>query len=118
MAFDEELAERFRKSLEGMAGISEKRMMGGICFFLDGNMIGGADRNRKGERRFLFRVGKENAGEALSRPGAEPARIGDRVMGGFVFVDESDCEGDAMKDWVSLALGFVSTLPPKDNAGG
>jgi TfoX/Sxy family transcriptional regulator of competence genes len=57
MAHDEDLAARFRDGLAGMAGVSEKRMMGGVCFFLHGNMIGGADRTKSGERRFMFRVG-------------------------------------------------------------
>ena len=113
MAHDEELAGRFRSLLEGMAGISEKRMMGGICFMLDGNMIGGADRTNDGTGRFMFRVGKDNEAEALTRSGAEVIEMGGRRMSGMIFVDEEACDDTALKEWVSLALGFVTTLPPK-----
>ncbi len=113
MAYDEELADRFRDALDGVVGVSEKRMMGGICFLLDGNMIGGADRTKTGERRFLFRVGKENMKEALNRDGARPMEMGGRTMGGFVFVGEQTCTPPVLKDWVSFALRFVSTLPAK-----
>ena len=113
MAYDETLAHRFRVALRDRDGISEKRMMGGICFLLHGNMIGGANRTKEGEGRFLFRVGKDNEAEALSRPGARIMENGGRRMGGFVFVDGAVCDTHAFEDWVSLALGYVGSLPPK-----
>ena len=113
MAYDEELADRFRRALEGLEGISEKRMMGGLCFLLNGNMIGGASRNKDDERLFMFRVGKDNEAEALTRTGAIMVELGGRRMGGMIWVDEKDCNAGAMKDWISLALSFVSTLPAK-----
>jgi len=61
----------------------------------------------------MFRVGKENEAQALSRPGAIPLEQGGRRMSGMVFVDESACDAKALKSWVKLALSFTSTLPPK-----
>ena len=113
MAYDETLAQRFRAALEGMNGISEKKMMGAVCFFLHGNMIGGADRTKQGHGRFMFRVGKQNEAEALSREGAAIAELGGRRMSGFIFVDDGVCDDEALKSWISLALGFVNGLPPK-----
>lgn len=113
MAHDESLAARMRDALEGLAGISEKRMMGGVCFLLDGNMLCGADRPKTGEGRFMFRVGKDNQADALARPGAQPMEMGGRRMNGFVFVEAEACDDAAMKEWISLALGFVGGLPPK-----
>ena len=113
MAYDEELADRFRATLDGMMGISEKRMMGAVCFFLDGNMIGAADRSKTGEGRFMFRVGKENEAEALRRDGASVAVMGPKRMSGFIFVGEEACNDAALKEWVSLALSYVSRLPAK-----
>ena len=113
MAYDEGLAGRMRDALVGMAGISEKRMMGGVCFFLDGNMLGGADRTKAGQGRFMFRVGKDNQAAALARPGAWAMEQGGRRMGGLVFVDEAACDDGALRDWIALALGFVGTLPAK-----
>lgn len=114
MAYDETLAARYRDALEGLPEISEQRMMGGICFMMSGNMIGGAHREKTGEGRFMFRVGKENQAQALARPGARPMEFGGRRLGGMVFVDEEVCSDTAtLADWISLALSFVSTLPPK-----
>lgn len=113
MAYDEDLADRFRKALSRRKDISEKRMMGGICFMDRGNMIGGCDRAKTGQRRFMFRVGKENMEQALSREGAEVMEMGGRQMSGFVFIDEKHCDAAALKDWADFALRFTRTLPAK-----
>lgn len=114
MAYDEELAARFRAALEGLPAITEKKMMGGVFFMLDGNMIGGAHRDRKsGEGLFMFRVGKDNEAEAAARPEAIPMIHGGRRMGGFFHVAEDACSDAVMVEWVALALSFVGSLPPK-----
>lgn len=112
MAYDEELNSRWRAALAKLEGVSEKRMMGGTCFFLNGNMLGGADRGKTG-RRLMFRVGKDNMAAALTRPGAAVMELGGRKMSGFVFVDAEQCDDDGLKDWIALARSFVGTLPPK-----
>lgn len=118
MAYDPLLSMRFRDALGARPGITEKRMMGGICFFLDGNMIGAVDRTKAGVGRFLFRVGKDNEAEALRRPGATIVEQGGRRMGGFVFVAEADCDTEALAQWITLASSYVGSLPPKQGHGG
>lgn len=114
MAIDPDLDDRFRAAVAELPPVTEKRMMGATCFFHRGHMLGGADRAKTGERRFLFRVGPDGAAEALSRPGARPATIGTRTMRGFVFVDEAACGYPAMQSWIDLVMDFVWTLPAKD----
>jgi len=113
MAYDETLSARFRAALGDRAGLSEKKMMGSLCFFLAGNMIGGASRSKDGVGRFLFRVGKENQAAALTRDGAYVMEMGGRRMSGFVSFNEENCNDESFKDCLDLALGFVGTLPPK-----
>ncbi len=110
---DDPLVIRYRESLGGRPGISEKAMMGGICFFHDGNMIGGVDRWDGGRGRYMFRVGKDNEAAALSRDGASAVMMGGRRMGGMVFVEDGACDDDALGGWIALAMGFVAALPPK-----
>lgn len=113
MAYDEATAARFRDMLGDMDGLSEKRMMGGICFMLNGNMIGGADRMKDDTRRFMFRIGKENTARGDALPLAQPMEMGGRVMRGFYFVEADDCDDALLRRWIDLALEFVRTLPPK-----
>lgn len=113
MAHDEELAARFRRHVEGLPGLSEKRMMGGVCFFVNGNMIGGADRAKSGQRRFMFRIGKENAARADALGGGEPIVQAGRTMRGFYFVDAEETGEGNIREWVALAVGHAGSLPAK-----
>ncbi|HEY9010260.1 MAG TPA: TfoX/Sxy family protein [Devosia sp.] len=106
----EELAGRIRSVLGLRPDIVEKRMMGGVAFMLDGNMLVGPLKNGS----LLARVGKENYEAALKRPGAGPMTFTGRPMSGFVEVDDEGIETDeALADWIAYAESFVKTLPPK-----
>lgn len=39
--------------------------------------------------------------------------LGARRMGGLVFVDESECTPEAVRECIVLAMNFVTQLPPK-----
>jgi TfoX/Sxy family transcriptional regulator of competence genes len=103
----EALADRLRRVLAGRKGVSEKRMFGGVCFLLRGNMLCGTAKSD-----FMFRVGKEQDAEALARPGARPMDFTGRKMPGFVWVDAA-CDARALKRWVDLAEKYVGMLPGK-----
>jgi TfoX/Sxy family transcriptional regulator of competence genes len=113
VAYDDALAQRFRDGLRGIKGVTEKRMMGGLCLLVNGNMLGGVDRTKSGRDRFMFRVGKDNEAEALRRPGASIVDMGGKRLGGLVFVDADECDDDAFKIWIAMAVGFVGRLPKK-----
>lgn len=113
MAFDAELADLMRSAIGDVEGMSEKRMMGGLCFFLHGNMIGGADRSREGHRRLMFRVGKSNADRAAELGALVPLQLGERIMPGFYFVDAERCDARLLSSWLDLALANARNLPPK-----
>lgn len=113
MAYDEHLATRFRTCLEGKAGISEKKMMGGVCFLHNGNMIGGASRAKTGEGRFMFRVGKYNTIAADALRTGTPAIMGTKHMRGFYHVSEEEGNEAVLRKWLALVMSFVGTLPAK-----
>jgi len=105
---NEALAARLRKALAGTARVGEKRMFGGVCFLLRGNMLCGT-----GKEDFMFRVGKEQDAKALALPGARPMDITGKVMKGFVWVDPRRCDARALQRWIRLATDYVGTLPAK-----
>ena len=107
-----DLVTDLRQRLQGLSGLTEKRMMGGHCFLLNGNMLGGAGCNESGESRIMMRVGKANADVADSMPGAEPLAKGGRRMGGMYLVDPAQPEV-VIDAWLSLALNHARSLPPK-----
>ena len=114
MAHDEALAARMREVLGGLPGLSEKRMMGGMCVLLDGNMVGGTHRDKKtGQGFFMFRVGKENEPIVDTRAEAIPMVQGGRRMSGLYFVTEEDCTDTVLTEWCAIAVSFAGSLPPK-----
>jgi len=113
MALVEDLNDRLRTHLGNRAGLTEKRMMGGMCFLLNGHMICGADRTKEGERRYIFRVGKDNHDRAGGFPGAVPMVQGGRVMSGLFFVSDDDASDEVLQTWLDLAVSHALTLTPK-----
>lgn len=114
MAVDDKLNRRFSDAIGKKIVLVEKRMMGGLCFMLDGNMVGGADRDAKtGYGRFMLRVGKENEKTALGFQHTSVVEQGGRRMGGMIFVDADKCSDQDLQALAELARTFVSSLPAK-----
>ena len=91
-------------------GAVDKRMFGGTCFLMNGNMAIGTLKDG-----LIVRVGKAAHSQALKRPGAGTFDMMGRLMEGFVSVQESAVADDAALDaWVDLVLAFVRTLPAKE----
>lgn len=109
MAYDEGLAEILRGDLTDTPGIVEKRMFGGLCFLLHGNMLCGVHRGGG-----MFRVGKENQAAALAIEGAGPMTFTGRTMGGLIDVTDAALADDTRRGlWMALAMQFVGGLPGK-----
>jgi TfoX/Sxy family transcriptional regulator of competence genes len=109
MPYDEILAERVRTLVQHRDGYSERKMFGGLCFMLHGNMFAGVVRDD-----LMLRVGKNAFDEALTRPGAKPMDFTGRPMVGVVFVEPQGCTSkEALQAWLNDALSFVETIPPK-----
>ena len=111
MAVDDGLVAMLRDDLTAEAGISEKRMFGGLCFLKDGHMIAAVH----GSGGAMFRVGKATEKEALAIDGAAPMEMTGRRMGGFVDVRDPDALADDARRgvWLAMALAHAGTLPPK-----
>lgn len=109
MAFDEGLAHLWREDLADVAGITEKKMFGGLCFLQHGHMLCGVIRDGG-----MARVGKPSMDVALALPGISPLAFTGRPMGGLVDLDADAMADDTLRGRVlELALGFVASLPPK-----
>jgi hypothetical protein len=108
MPYDLHLADRMRIALQARHGIVEKKMFGGYCWMLSGNMLCGVEVGR-----YMFRVGKDLEGEALARPGARPMDITGKPMRGFVWVSAEAADGEDLEQWIVLAERYVGALPAK-----
>ena len=109
-AASDAMAERIRVALGPRPDIVEKKMFGGIGFMLAGHMMAGV--SAKGA--LMIRVDPDQIDAVLGRPGARQMHMGERVMKGFITVDD-DAVADATDfvAWLNDAESFVRTLPAK-----
>jgi len=112
MAYDERMAERVRRVLSGRRGLVEKKMMGGVCFMLNGSMCCGVSASA-----VLVRVGPAAYPRMLARPHVRPLEFAGRRPRAFVLVDPEGCRTEAaLAAWIQRGIDFVATLPAKKPA--
>ena len=108
MAYDEGAAQTLRDELADLP-LQEKNMFGGLCFMLHGHMLCGVHKGGA-----MFRVGPDQYQTALSLPGGGPMMFTTKPMKGFVECSSEAFEDDSLRNaFLSLALHFVKSLPPK-----
>jgi len=109
MPYDEGLAQRVREILEEEPEFGEKKMFGGICFLLFGNMVCGIIRDD-----LIVRIGATNYNAALKMPLTKKFDLTGKALTGWVMVLSTALDSDEeLNDWVQKAVTFVRTLPPK-----
>lgn len=109
MAYDEGLAQIMRDALADRGGVTEKRMFGGLCFLLNGNMLCGVHKGGG-----MARVGKANEAEALAIDGVAPLSFTGRKMGGLVDLSDELIEDEARFARVlAMTEKFVGEMPSK-----
>lgn len=109
MAFDEGLAERIRDLVADQPGVSERKMFGGLCFMLDGNMCFGIVGSE-----LMVRVGPNAYEESLTLPHAREMDFTGRSMKGMVYVGEVGLSEDGdLGQWLDRGTSYAASLPPK-----
>lgn len=109
MAYDVALADRIRRHLAGLPGVSEKKMFGGLCFLVNGHMVCGPVRDL-----LIVRVGPTGHADALAQPDARPMTFTGRPMRGFVEVEAAALDDDGvLADWVDRGVAHALSLPSK-----
>lgn len=109
MAYNEEIETRINKIVSGWRNTDAKKMFGGVCHLLDGNMFCGVYKDF-----LILRLGERNANTALKLPYVKPFDITGKPMKGWVMVEGKGFEEDKeLHVWLDKAKTFVETLPAK-----
>jgi hypothetical protein len=108
LAIDEKAAERVRRALGRRRAITEKKMMGALCFMSGGAMCCGVTG-----AALMVRVGAENYEKALTRPHVRPLNIGKRTARGFVLIDPPGYrQAAALATWIEQGLATAQAKRP------
>ena len=109
MPYDESLASSLRKLLARRKDLTEKKMFGGIAFFLNGNICCGAWKEF-----LILRLGDDAARQVLGEQNARPFDITGRPMRGWAMIEPTGWRDEArLRRWVEWAAEFTATLPAK-----
>jgi len=109
---DKQLESRLRGLLSRRKDVSEKRMIGGLCFMVDGQMCFGV--NNSG---LLVRVSPQARKRFLTMAHVRSMRMAGKALLGYVLVEAAGFESDAaLKRWVERGLDFAATHPKKQPA--
>jgi TfoX/Sxy family transcriptional regulator of competence genes len=109
VAYDEGLAQRVRECLSDRAGVTEKKMFGGLCFLVGGNMAAGIVGDE-----LMVRVGPDAYTECLGQPHAREMDFTGRALKGMVYVAAEGLSGDhALTAWVARGSDYAESLPVK-----
>ncbi|MEJ2271218.1 MAG: TfoX/Sxy family protein [Candidatus Bathyarchaeota archaeon] len=109
LVYDLNLEKRIDKLVAYWRSIDSKKIFGGVCFLVNGNMYSGIYKD------FLFlRLGKEASENVLKLPYVKPFDITGRPMKGWVMLDKTAIDTDEkLNIWLNKAKDFTLSLPPK-----
>lgn len=107
MAYNEKLDSRITEIVSDWGAIRRK-MFGGTCYLLKGNMMCGVYKDF-----LILRLGEKQNPEIFSQPHVKPFDITGRPMKGWVMVEEAGFKGKALGRWLEEARDFVTSLPSK-----
>ena len=109
MAYDEMLAQRVRDCFEDPDVVTERRMFGGLCFLVSGNMCCGIVGHE-----LMVRVGPEGYAAALKRPHAREMDFTGRPLKGMVYLAPDGLRTKrSLQAWVKRGAAFAGSLPAK-----
>ena len=109
MPYDEALNGRIKKIISDWKGTADKKMFGGVCHLINGNMFCGVL-----QEFLILRLGQQTSEDALKLPYVRPFDITGKPMKGWVMVTEEGYKTDKdLRAWLKQAKNFTKRLPAK-----
>lgn len=109
MVYDEELEKELELYFPESQSYYKKKMFGGICYLINGNMAGGIHKES-----LILRLGVDEAENAQKDPIFEDFDITGRKMKGWVMVHKNNLKDKNKIDpWIKKAKRFAEKLPKK-----
>jgi len=102
MAYNEKLAVRIKKALDGVKNMNEKAMMGGLTFMVNDKMCIGIIKDE-----MMCRIDPQLQETALKKTGSRIMDFTGRPMKGYVMVNEKGMKTKKQFEyWITLCLDF------------
>ncbi len=109
MPYSQLIEQKMEKIVRRWKNVEKKKMFGGICYLMNGNMCFGIYKEY-----LIVRTGIDVAEKKLKESNVKPFDITGRVMKGWVMVGEQGWKKpEALKKWLTLGKEFALTLSKK-----
>ena len=109
MAFDRGLEERLYEHFIERHDLTVKKMFGGLCFLLSGNMCCAII-----EDKLLARVGAVNYTSCLAKAYVTEMDFTGKPIKTMVYVMPNGFDSDQdLANWLNICINFTDTLAPK-----
>ena len=109
MPYNEKIDARITQIVSRWKNSEAKKMFGGVCHLLHGNMLCGVYKDY-----LILRLGEKASSAALKKAYARPFDITGKPMKGWVMMEQRGFKStDQLRSWLNQAKDFVKTLPPK-----
>jgi TfoX/Sxy family transcriptional regulator of competence genes len=109
MPYDKDIESRIQKMVSGWHHTDHKKIFGGICHLIKGNMFCGVYKEF-----LILRLGEEKAKEAIQSRRVKPFDITGKPMKGWVMIASDGYKSDSdLKTWLDQAKVFAKSLPAK-----
>lgn len=109
MPYNEEINTRLKSLIIKWKDITHKKMFGGVCYLLNGNMLCGVYKEF-----LILRLGPNLDEKLYSNPHVRPFDITGKPMKGWIMVEKNGfLKDEELKKWLTLGKDFVRTLPAK-----
>jgi len=107
------LEEMIDAAVKQWQNFEKKKMFGGVCYLLKGNMAFGIYKDS-----LIVRMDKDLAEKSLQGRNVKPFDITGRPMAGWVMVQEAGWKSDAgLAKWIEVGKRFALSLPEKKVKG-
>jgi len=109
MPYEFAIEKRIDEMTRSWANLDKKKMFGGICYLLNGNMCFGIYKDF-----LIVRAGKDLADSMLGKEHIKPFDITGRPMKGWFMVNQDGFARDeALSEFLEIGKNFATTLPSK-----
>lgn len=111
--YNTKLEEKIDAALKQWQNVEKKKMFGGVCYLLKGNMAFGIYKDS-----LIVRMDKDQWVQSLKDRNVTPFDITGRPMAGWVMVQEAGWKNAAgLSKWMEVGKRFALSLPEKKGKG-
>ena len=107
--YNTKLEEKIDAALKQWRNMEKKKMFGGVCYLLKGNMAFGIYKDS-----LIVRMDKDQGEQSLKDRNVKPFDITGRPMAGWVMVQEAGWKSAAgLAKWMEVGKRYSLSLPEK-----